>query len=128
MESLKNGTFDDELANLYVVYNDTLYKVSDKSLQMLHDRFSGIKVTDYTLANYRFSTPGINDLSYRYTTHGKVADGPALKLMFNPVKVGDKWYLTLKDGGMSSFDKAPNAQVHPLSPAPAPIVLYNPAQ
>jgi len=123
MDALKAGTIDLELPNLNVLYRDTLYKVSDRSLAQLRERFSGTPVADYALAGYSFSTPGNNDLSYRYTRSGKVGSAPAFKIMFNPVKVGENWYLTLKDGNMSSTDKADYAQVHPKSPAPAPIVL-----
>ncbi len=123
MDAMKAGTLDLELSNLCVVYNDTLYKVSDRSLLQLRQRFGSAAISDYALASYNFSTPGINDLSYRYTMDGKVGSSPAFKITFNPVKVGDAWFLTLKDGDMSSIAKDPAAQVHPLSPAPNPIVL-----
>ena len=123
MDALKSGQVESELVNLCVLYNDTLYKVADKSLLELQRRFSSVPVSDYAVASYSFSTPGNNDLAYRYTTSGKVGTSPAFKIMFNPVKVDDHWYLTLKDGNMSSLDKDPALQVHPLSPAPNPIVL-----
>lgn len=123
MDALKSGNMEVELSELCVLHRDTLYKVADESLNMLRDRFTSVPATDYTLVSYSFSTPGNNDLSYRYVTSGKVGSGPAFKIMFNPVKVGSKWYLTLKDGNMSSLDKSPYAQVHPHSPAPRPVVL-----
>ena len=123
MDAMRGGTLDVELAELCVVYNDTLYKVSPKSLVELKSIYGAVRVSDYALNSYSFSTPGNNDLSYRYVTSGKVGSGGAFKIMFNPVKVGDNWYLTLKDGNMSSQDKAEALQVHPLSPAPKPIVL-----
>lgn len=123
MDALKTGNMEVEFSELCVLHRDTLYKVSDESLNMLRDRFTTVPATDYSLVSYSFSTPGNNDLSYRYVTSGKVGSGPAFKIMFNPVKVGSQWYLTLKDGNMSSLDKSPNAQVHPHSPAPRPIVL-----
>ena len=123
MDALKSGEIQSELANLCVLDCDTLYKVSDRSLVELQQRFSSTPVSDYALASYSFSTPGNNDLSFRYVTSGKIGSSPAMKIMFNPVKVGENWYLTLKDGNMSSLDKDPRVQVHPLSPAPAPIVL-----
>ena len=125
MDAIKNGNIEVELQDLCVLYRDTLYKVSDESLNLLRDRFTGVPITDYSLASMSFSTPGNNDLSYRYVMSGTVGSGPAFKLMFNPVKVGGNWYLTLKDGSMSSLDKSPNAQVHPHSPAPNPVVLHS---
>ena len=125
MDAVKYGNLEVELQDLCVLYGDTLYKVSDKSLNMLRDRFTGAPITDYSFASMSFSTPGNNDLSYRYVTSGTVGSGPAFKMMFNPVKIGQNWYLTLKDGSMSSLDKSPSAQVHPHSPAPNPIVLHS---
>ena len=124
MDALKTGDLELVLSDLYVLDCDTLYKVADESLNMLRDRFTSVPITDYSIASYSFSTPGNNDLCYRYVTSGKVGTGPAFKLMFNPVKIGDNWYLTLKDGSMSSLDKSPSAQVHPHSPAPNPVVLH----
>ena len=123
MDALKTSNLEVEFQELCVLHRDTLYKVADESIQMLRDRFAGVPVTDYALASYSFSTPGNNDLSYRYVTSGTIGSGPAFRIMFNPVKVGPNWYLTLKDGSMSSMDKSPTDRVHPHSPAPNPIVL-----
>lgn len=123
MDALKAGNLEVELDELCVLDGNTLYKLADESKDMIRDRFAGVPVTDYSIASYNFSTPGVNDLSYRYVTSGEVGKGPAFKIMFNPVKVGNNWYLTLKDGSMSSQDKSPYARIHPHSAAPDPIVL-----
>lgn len=123
MDALLAGDIGPELAELCVLQNDTLYRISDKSVRELRARFVSAPVSDYKLASYTFSTPGINDLCYRYTTSGDVNSGPAFKLMFNPVKVGDDWFLTLKDGSMSSQDMYYTRRPDDQSPAPLPIVL-----
>ena len=118
---MEGGDIDGALATLTVVEDDVLYKVGDSSIEELKARFSKRQVTDYDCIRYSFSTPGINDLVYRYSTSGKLGTGPGMKLVFNPVKVEDHWYLTLKDAYQSSLDIAEDDQVHPLSPAPEPI-------
>ena len=123
MDALKAGEVQLEIANLCTVHNDTLFKLADISMRELEERLSGYPVTDYALASYNFSTPGVNDLSFRYVTSGKIGSAPAFKIMFNPVKVGDNWYLTMKDGYMSSQDLHPALQIDPMAPAPNPIVL-----
>ena len=123
MDALVAGEVKSEIVNLCTVYNDTLFKLADISMRELEDRLSSIPVTDYVLASYSFSTPGVNDLCYRYVTSGKVGSGPAFKIMFNPVKVEGNWFLTMKDGYMSSQDLHPALQIDPMAPAPNPIVL-----
>lgn len=125
MESLKVGDVSTALSNVYVVYNDVLYQLADRTIAELTDRFTNFPVLDYSFEKLSFSTPAINDVSYRYT-FGRPTDGSApatMKLVFNPVKIGGTWYLTLKDGNQSSKDLAENRQLHPLAPAPDTVVL-----
>ena len=124
MDALVAGSIDHELSELCVVYQDTLYKIADKSILEIRSRLSSATVTDYALSGYSFSTPGINDLTYRYVTSGKVGDGPAFKITFNPVKVEEGWFLTLKDGNMASADIHSIYKRHPLSEAPEEIHLH----
>lgn len=125
MDAMRAGIVEDQLRYLCVVHDNVLYKAADESIEELRQRYAA-PISDFALAGYNFSTPGINDLSYCYTYSGKVGSGPAFKIVFNPVKVGDTWYLTLKDGNMSSTDKAEADQIHPLSAAPAEIKLNTP--
>lgn len=120
---MAGGDIDKALASLTVLEYNVLYKVGDSTIEELKDRYSKRQVTDYACVRYSFSTPGNNDLVYRYSTGGKLGAGPGMKLVFNPVKVEDHWYLTLKDAYQSSLDIAEDEQVHPLSPAPDPLRL-----
>lgn len=117
------GNLDSALASLTLVEYNVLYKVGDNTIEELKARYSKHPVTDYACIRYSFSTPGNNDLVYRYTTNGELGTGPGMKLVFNPVKVEGNWYLTLKDAYQSSLDVHEDDQVHPLSPAPDPIRL-----
>ena len=123
MESLKNGDIDAAISNLTVLDGDVLYALGDESLKELKTRFQNFPVADYTLLRYSFSTQGLNDVVYRYSFDGPLSDAAGMKLVFNPIKVGDTWYLSLKDGSQSSKDKTVHRQIHPMSPAPAPIKL-----
>ena len=123
MGALKAGEVDEALTNLYVVYDNVLYRVADSSLSQLKARFRRFPVSDYERVSLNFSTPGINDLVYRYSINGPVGSGPAMKIAFNPVKVEGSWYLTLKDAYMSSKDLAPEDQISPYAPAPDTLRL-----
>lgn len=123
MESLLGGDVDDAMESLCVVYQNVLYKVSDRSLNKLKARFRRFPVTEYELVDYSFSTAGINDLVYRYSSFGPLGESPAMKLTLNPVKVEGRWYLTLKDAYMSSKALAPHNQVSPNLPAPDTLRL-----
>lgn len=123
MGALKAGEIDTAVDNIYVVYENVLYRVADSSLDQLKARFRRFPVADYQLVSYNFSTPGINDLVYRYSINGPVGDGPAMKIALNPVKVEGSWYLTLKDAYMSSKDLAPEDQISPYAPAPDTLRL-----
>lgn len=125
MEAMKNGMVREEIENLNVLYRDVLYKISDESVDELVAMY-GTPITDYALDSYVFSTAGVNDLTFRYTTEGTIGTFPAFKITFNPVKVGVNWFLTLKDGNMSSAAKNESGRMHPLSPAPAEIRLNGP--
>ncbi len=123
MGALKAGEIDDALQDLCVVHENVLYHVADESLAQLKSRFRKFPVADYQLVSYSFSTPGINDLVYRYSISGELGSGPAMKLTFNPVKVEGSWYLTLKDAYTSSKELAPEDQISPYAPAPDTLRL-----
>ena len=123
MQDLMTGDVDEAVNRLFVVYQNVLYKVADESIEMLKARFRALPVRSYKLSSYHFSTPGVNDLSYRYSISGEVSDGPAMKLMFNPVKVEGRWFLTLKDGNMSSEDLADWRQIPDNALAPDTLRL-----
>ena len=123
MEDLKAGNIDEAVDRLFVVYNNILYKIADESIEQIKFRFRSFPVKDYELASYSFSTQGVNDLSYRYSISGEFGSGPAMKLMLNPVKVEGRWFLTLKDGSMSSEDLDLRNQIPDNSPAPDTLRL-----
>lgn len=123
MGALQAGEVDGAVESLCVVYQNVLYKISDRSMAQIKARFRRFPVADYELVDYSFSTPGINDLVYRYSLSGKVGDGPAMRITLNPVKVEGMWFLTLKDAYMSSKGLAPEDQISPDSPAPDTLRL-----
>ena len=79
------------------------------------------------MTDIAFETSAINDVTYQYV-FGESADGtnpPTLKLAFNPVKIEGQWYLTFKDGNMTSKSLQKEYQMDPNAPAPADVKLQN---
>lgn len=124
MSGLKAGDLDSTLAVLKVVEHNVLYAISDQTVSELKVRFESMPVVDYELTRLTFSTEGVNDMVYRYSFSGSLADSPAIKFVLNPVKVEGRWYLTLKDAYQNSKDLNEKDQTHPLAPAPSPIKLH----
>lgn len=124
MQLLKDNQIDQALGMIYVLSENVLYLPGDNYLKQLRQRFNSFPVCEYTLVSSSFSTPGNNDISYRYEFRPRVdqdTPGPTMKLMFNPVFVEGNWYLTFKDGTQSSKDLAPTEQINDLAPAPEEI-------
>lgn len=101
---------------LNVLDGNVLFGIADESKDFVRPRFARMPAEGWSFVRYSFSTPGVNDLVYLYG---------GLKLVFNPVKVGDHWFLTLKDGYQSSKDLSSSDQINPNSPAPYPIRLHS---
>ena len=127
MRKLQSGRVDEAVDMIYVLYNDVVYRKSDSYTADLVTRFKAFPVRSYELLYYSFSTEGNNDISYSYSfaTSKKSAGGETMKLMFNPVYVDGRWFLTLKEKGQSSKDLAPDKQIHELAPAPNAPRLNN---
>ena len=120
MENLLAQNYDAAFDSLFVLGNDVLYMASPEWKSELKSRYSSLPVQEYALASYFFSTPGINDLVYRYSVGGPLTkDGPAFKVALNPVKVEGGWYLTIKDAHMASQDSDRWGRTLPEAPAPA---------
>ena len=125
VDALKEGNISGALEMLYCLDGNVLYKISDNFSNELVSRFESFPVGEFSIDHYSFSTAGSNDLCYQYTVANTEGNEHPMqmKLMFNPVKVDNLWYLTLKDGNQSSKDLDEKNQTHPYSLAPADIVL-----
>ena len=120
MRCLKQGQVDSAMLNLYVLKDDELRPMDEASKARFSERFTVRPVQSYMISGMSFSTPGVNDLSFRFSPNENVNNG-ALKLMFNPVKVDGQWYLAVKDAFMMSKDLA--SKPEPNAPVPAPVKL-----
>ena len=119
MKKLKAGKIEEAVGMIYVLYNDVVYKKSESYTDELIQRFQLFPVRSYKRDYYAFSTEGNNDISYTYVfAAGSTRGGETMKLMFNPVYVDGKWYLTFKDFGQSSKAMPVDKQIHELAPAP----------
>lgn len=123
--ALQAGNVTGALDMLYVLDGSVLYKPSETYYNELVSRFNNFPVGEYELDRMSFSTAGNNDLIYTYSvaTPNTTSNAMKMKLIFNPVKVGDLWYLTFKDGNQSSIDLDDKKQPHPFSMAPSEITL-----
>lgn len=125
MQLLKENKLDDALSMLNILHENTVMPLPEAYADHLRQRFSIMPVYDFTFDYFAFSTEGNNDLAYKIEFAPKNADGiaPTMKFTFNPVKVDGKWYLTLKDPGMSSKSMSPESRLHDMAPAPEKIKL-----
>ena len=67
----------------------------------MRNTFTVFPVLNYRMVYFNFSTEGRNDVKYEIEFFEK-ADSTdqapnTIGLMFNPVKVDDQWYLTMKE-------------------------------
>ncbi len=125
MSLLQSGELDNALSHIYVVYENVLYRPSEESLASLKSKFTKFPVCSYKMTDLVFQTSGINDVTYQYA-FAESKDGsnpPTLKLGFNPVKVKGKWYVTFKDGNMTSKALQEDLQMNDKAPAPGEVTL-----
>lgn len=114
MGDLKAGRVDEALSCLYLLDNSVVYKLGEQTVGEMRSRFTACPVVEYEMTDFNLSTPGFNNVFYRYSFNGSLSEGGAMKVLLNPVKVGDEWFLCVKDGTI---------KIHPDSPAPYPIRL-----
>lgn len=105
MDLLKSDSIDQALDILYTVEGTKLRKLSEEENARLKNRFKIFPVIDYKFEGMTFSTQGNNDVKFTYyfSKPENPQDAPkALGLMFNPIKIDNQWYLTMKNIGQSS--------------------------
>lgn len=124
MSLLKDGSIAEAVDMIYVLHDNVLYQKNDSFTNELIQRFTMFPVVSYSLNYFSFSTAGNNDISYTYSFTGDEASSK-MKLMFNPVKIDDVWYLTMKDGSQSSRDLPKDKQINDMAPAPAEVRINN---
>ena len=102
MELLKKKDIESAMAMLYE-YDDSTQQVnplSDATRKRYEHLFKVFPVLDYVRTEYTFFVEGVNNLKYDIIfaeeEHPEENGVPKTSFMFNPVKVEDKWYLTVK--------------------------------
>ena len=125
MSLLKAGEIDAALSHIYVVADNVLYRPDNESLLRLKSKFTMFPVLSYEMTDIAFQTSAINDVTYQYVFAESSDDStPAtFKLGFNPVKIEGQWYLTFKDGNMTSKTMQQDYQMNPMAPAPDDVRL-----
>lgn len=114
MELLLGGRVVEAVDMLTVVENNVLYKMGPPSTDYLVKRYTVTPVTAWVMDSYSFSTQANNKFVCRYSIDETLPEASGLKIVFNPVKIEDRWYLALKEGPF---------KIHPLAPAPDPVKL-----
>ena len=105
MDLLKADSINQALDMLYTIEGTKLRKLSEEEKIQLTKRFKIFPVIDYKFEGMTFSTQGNNDVKFTYyfSKSENPQDAPkALGLMFNPIKIDNQWYLTMKNIGQSS--------------------------
>lgn len=103
MDLLRDGKVEDALNSLYE-YDDSTGVVSPLSKEMrnrLSRQFAIFPVLEYELDYFSFQLEGCNDVRYNviFRDGGDEQTGEFVtKFMFNPVKVDETWYLSVKRG------------------------------
>ena len=102
MELLKKKNIEAAMTMLYE-YDDSTQSVqplSDATRKRYEHMFKVFPVLDYMRTEYTFMLEGLNNLKYDIIfaeeEHPEINGIPKTSFMFNPVKVDDKWYLTVK--------------------------------
>lgn len=120
MDLLKADSISQALDMLYTIEGTKLRKMSDEEKIQLTKRFKIFPVIDYKFEGITFSTQGHNDVKFTYyfSKSENPQDTPkALGLMFNPIKIDNQWYLTMKNIGQSSQDMQNRPTDNSVAPA-----------
>lgn len=95
MTLLKDQKIDEALGMLYVTTNGDVQRLPAELLASQKSKFTMMPVLNYELESMNFATESNNDI--KYCVYFDEEDKNAMTFfMFNPVKVGEDWYLTIK--------------------------------
>lgn len=106
MELLHKGKIDEAIGSLYE-YDDSLkevYPLSETTIKRYKHIYTMFPVIEYTRAYYSFQLEGLNDVKYE-VKFSETDGGAMTAFMFNPVKLKDKWYLTVKSADQEIDEK-----------------------
>lgn len=106
---------------IYIVENNQLMPLDQKRRASLMSRFKLFPINQHKLDYFAFSTQGHNDLKYTIESSNDGHNVAKVSFMFNPIKIGETWYLALKDGNRYSLTQ--REKRHPNSPAPIEVTL-----
>lgn len=110
LDSIKSGNVEWAVESLCEVDSTgQVMPLAPDARERVARRFKTFPVVDYELDYYTFSVPMLNDLKYRTYFRERLegeTGGPAMAVMFNPVKVDGQWYLCLKEAGQPAKDAA----------------------
>ncbi len=119
MELLKADSTDKALDMLYIVRGTKLQKLTGEDRTRMQKRFAMFPVLDYEFEGMSFSTQGNNDVKFktRFLEASESGAPTSIGMMFNPVKIGGQWYLTLKNVGQKSREVSRPLRKNSVAPA-----------
>lgn len=120
MDLLKADSIDQALDMLYTVQENKLRKLTEEEKGQLSKRFKIFPVIDYKFESLTFSTQGNSDVkftSYFAKSENVQNSLKTIKLMFNPIKIENQWYLSMKNIGQSSQDIVNHPTDNSVAPA-----------
>lgn len=120
MEKLRMGELKNAIKMLYTINGLQLDTLSTKQQRQYLQKFEAFPVRSYQLSYYSFSTQGNNDVKFIYDfSEPNAKQKSLLSIMFNPIKIDNQWYLTLK--GKNNYSQEQLNTPHKQSPAPMEI-------
>lgn len=119
MDLLKADSMDKALDMLYIVRGTKLQKLTEEDKTRLQKRFEIFPVLEYEFEGMSFSTQGNNDVKFKtkFLEKSESNTPTSIGMMFNPVKIGDQWYLTMKNIGQKSQDVSRPLRKNSVAPA-----------
>lgn len=97
MDTIQGGNIDAALNLIYCIQNDTLMPLTPEMKVGLKNHFKRFPVKDYELISFEINGYYTNSVKYNIRFKEETEVPNSIKFTFNPIWLGDAWYLTLKN-------------------------------
>ncbi len=97
MDTLQAGKIDDGLNMIYCIINDTLMPMTDEMRENMKQHFKRFPVKKYRMEDFEINGYSNNTVKYSIFFQENPESEACIKFAFNPIRIDDAWYLTLKN-------------------------------
>lgn len=97
MDTLQAGKIDEGLNMIYCVINDTLMPMTPEVREGMKMYFGRFPVKKYKMESYEINGYSNNTVKYSIYFQENSVSEASIKFAFNPIRIDDAWYLTLKN-------------------------------